>query len=385
MTLAVWVAVGAAAGACAGEGSAGPAYVVHDSAGVRIVEAGSPGALEPWRRPGPEPLFRTGWEATDPQWGDLASGALLSNGRAAVADRASAEIAWLGADGQVERVAGGPGGGPGELGPVFGVLVVGHDTVVVQELFGGRTTLFHEGALVRTLGAQGPFPSREAVAVDAEGMLLLAGMPDSFVPDFPDPWLQLPLYRLDLETGAPETVAHVDFAQNRDLVGYNPFAAAGHSTAWVHGFVFGRGNEPQLTWMDLQGQVTQRFRWEADDVPFTEAAWRAYEEGLRMNWAGSPDALDDFLERQRAEARGPLPVFSRLHSDSEGNVWVAAYEPGDHRQASRYMVVSSEGEWLGTVDVPRGLQLLDIGRDLLLGVERDPLGVEAVVVYRLER
>jgi hypothetical protein len=379
------LSAGIIAAGCSGEQAAGPGYVVQDSSGVRVVESDAPAPHTSWRLVGSEPVFRTGWRAADPQWGSVVAGSLLPDGRAAVADRLAAEVAWLGADGTVELVAGGPGEGPGELGPIFGLAVLGHDTVVVQEMFGGRTTLFHAGSLVRTLAPQALFPSRQAVGVDAEGKLLLAGMPDSFSPNFPEPWLQLPLYRQDLATGAVEMVARADFLQNGEITAGNPFSAAGHATAWAHGFVTGRGNEAQLTWLDLDGRVTQLFRWPAQEVAFSDSDWPAYEAGVRMRWGGPTESLDEMLASQRAAARGPYPLFARLLTDPDGNVWIAGYNPGDVRHATRYQVVSSEGEWLGTVEVPPGLEILDIDREYLLGVERDSLGVEAVALYRLDR
>jgi hypothetical protein len=41
------------------------------------------------------------------------------------------------------------------------------------------------------------------------------------------------------------------------------------------------------------------------------------------------------------------------------------------------------GEFLATVTVPRGLNVLSIGSDMLVGTETDSLGVERVVGYEI--
>jgi len=47
-------------------------------------------------------------------------------------------------------------------------------------------------------------------------------------------------------------------------------------------------------------------------------------------------------------------------------------------------VFGPDGRWLGDVAAP-ALQALEIGEDHLVGLHRDPLGVESVRVHRLVR
>ena len=48
-----------------------------------------------------------------------------------------------------------------------------------------------------------------------------------------------------------------------------------------------------------------------------------------------------------------------------------------------YTVVAHDGEWLGIVDAPLGLQTLDVAHAHVLGVQKDETRRESVVVYEL--
>jgi hypothetical protein len=48
-------------------------------------------------------------------------------------------------------------------------------------------------------------------------------------------------------------------------------------------------------------------------------------------------------------------------------------------------VFSDEGVLLGTVAIPPDLSIMEIGQDYVLGVWRDPLDVEFVHLYSLQR
>ena len=46
-------------------------------------------------------------------------------------------------------------------------------------------------------------------------------------------------------------------------------------------------------------------------------------------------------------------------------------------------MIARDGEWLGMVDAPTGLRILDVGWGRVLGVVTDEMGVESVAVYEL--
>ena len=72
-----------------------------------------------------------------------------------------------------------------------------------------------------------------------------------------------------------------------------------------------------------------------------------------------------------------IPVFSRLLVDDVGWLWAELYR-FDVRQPLRWLVFGPNGEGLGSVDMPPGLQVWQIGPDFVLGVWEDENEVEYV-------
>ena len=71
--------------------------------------------------------------------------------------------------------------------------------------------------------------------------------------------------------------------------------------------------------------------------------------------------FDDFPLPERA------PAFGTIHVDASGRVWLAEYEAVRYTE-SVWMVFSPDGQLLGRVEVPTGLEIHEIGSDYLLGV-----------------
>ena len=114
--------------------------------------------------------------------------------------------------------------------------------------------------------------------------------------------------------------------------------------------------------------------------------WTVYEEAYRAANARRPE-LPITAELQRLRANAPeLPPFQLLFGDPDGNVWIGAYGMDlNHRAPPRFEVVTSQGVWLGGVDVPPGLQILAIGHDYVLGMYRNDVRSFEVAMYRIER
>ena len=73
-----------------------------------------------------------------------------------------------------------------------------------------------------------------------------------------------------------------------------------------------------------------------------------------------------------------------LHGDDEGWVWLAHFDPAGNRAGvPGYTVIGPGGEWLGVLESPKSFRLLDVAGGRVLGVFKDDLDVEHVVVYEL--
>lgn len=77
-----------------------------------------------------------------------------------------------------------------------------------------------------------------------------------------------------------------------------------------------------------------------------------------------------------------MPAYSAIEPDTEGNLWVADYRAGPD-DPFRWTVFDIEGRLLGSLDMPAGLTVHEIGADYVLGVTRNEMDVEQVVLHRL--
>ena len=87
---------------------------------------------------------------------------------------------------------------------------------------------------------------------------------------------------------------------------------------------------------------------------------------------------------QTMEYPETMPAYTAMQIDDTGHLWLRVFSPpGLNRE--RWEVFSPDGTWLGTVAVPLGTAVTQIGSDFLLGIYRDELGTEVVRLHRLVR
>lgn len=79
-----------------------------------------------------------------------------------------------------------------------------------------------------------------------------------------------------------------------------------------------------------------------------------------------------------------FPAYASLKTDPDGNLWVQDYvRPGEERVLWR--VFDSTGVYLGTLELPRGFTVFQVGRDFVLGAWVDALGTSYVHQYALRK
>lgn len=370
---------------------AGVSVQMEDSAGVRIVGyAGTPVVGAPFRFPA-QPRYRHGANPGDYTFQGIHPGALLPDGSAVISDVFNGELVVLSPDGASHEVLAGPGEGPGEVGYVGAVYAPGQERVVAADRNLGRVTVFAGGSVERTVDIRSAH-GLGVLGIGSSGQLLMAT--SSFRSGFQEPWLTGHMAQFDRETGALDTVAAYDF-QSRPPPGqrWDPIGAFGTVAVVAGQFVYTRSDRPEVAWRSPDGTVTQIVRWQAEAAPLTEELLAGIEAGLHAsNRMANPGAADAAIDRMteenmavyRARIGGPMPLFGRPFGDLEGRVWLPSWRPGAAREGpSRYTVISADGAWLGTVDAPPGLRILDVAHGLVLGVERDETDVESVVVYEM--
>ena len=204
------------------------------------------------------------------------------------------------------------------------------------------------------------------------------------------------MVRFDLDTGVADTVATYDWVPFRppDGTPENPFSHFGIVKATGGEFLYGRTDTPELVWHRPDGSIRQIVRWEPDLVYPTEEHWDIFAADLRETapeynpHARTEEAIEELITSMlagyRLEPDEPLPLFMVPIADDAGRVWLGRFTVASDRGAApSYTVLSPEGHWLGSVDVPDGLRVLDVAGGRVLGVVKDEVDVESVVVYEL--
>jgi hypothetical protein len=84
---------------------------------------------------------------------------------------------------------------------------------------------------------------------------------------------------------------------------------------------------------------------------------------------------------------GEMPTFDQQVIDETGHTWLREDAGPERRDVvpQRWQVLAPDGAWLGSVVTPPGLAVWQVTRDHLVGVRRDPNGIEEVRVHRLRR
>ena len=376
--------------ACTGDTTPIADAMIEDSAGVRIVQhTGAPDAEPPFAF-APEPAYRHGNDPADYTFARIWRGILLGDGSAAIFDAGTSEVMRLNPDGTFHSVLAPGGEGPGEVSRlVTSMFGVGQDSIVVMDLGQSRSTLFVNGTHAHTASI---LDLRRATSlwpkgVDAAGRFLVAT--SSFQPGFEGEWLFGHMARYDPETGAVDTVASYHFAPGES----NPVPGTGRVFVSGGQFVYVRTDIPEVVWHLGDGTVRQIARWQLEPRYLTEEDLEAIEPILRdrirfANRGASDEEVEnmtrDGMARYEADLSNPVEHFKSPFADAEGRVWLPTSMPGVPGEGiSPYTVISADGEWLGMVDAPAGLRILDVGWGRVLGVVTDEMGVESVVVYEL--
>lgn len=405
---AVWMlSVLAVGAACAGAGddgatdTAAAASQSRDSAGVTIVESSRPAWAEGegWRVD-EEPRLTIGGAAADPdqQLWRVRGAVTLSSGDIVIANAGTNELRWYDASGRLLQRAGGAGGGPGEFQMMSAFLTAGGDSVAVGDIQQGRISLFDpEGAFVRSrpltdglmltpvtrfddgafllmtwgfaVGGEGPtrtdWVSRQVARLEPGG---------AFAPLDSVPWLEV--------TVAPRTGADgtARISRNARMFG-RTITLVGHGEGWIQA----DNGVPDLRFHTPTGDLYRIVRWTADSRAVTDEDVDRYLEDRLSVYE---DLARRRQERESIEAHPDppetMPAFGTVvRVDPDGNVWVSDYRLAYEDGPDRFTVFDAEGVWLGTVTMPDGLRVLEIGADHVLGLVTDELEIETVVMHGL--
>jgi len=355
------------------------------------------------------------------QFVDIADAARRSDGSVVVVDQGARAVRLFDPHGRFQRTLGAAGAGPGEFTDPVSVLVTVGDTVVVWDRALLRVTRFNprgDLAAVRTLD-WGKLANRLGVEMASKGGEAGAKGPDGPSALFPGPMEPLGdggfLVRLVEKSGAtprsgryrPRSgtlrvsgdLSVLDtlmlFGDAEQVVvdapwGRFPVAPPGaRTTLLTHSgtslrICIGTQEELEISCFGADRGRTA-LRWDAEPLPFTGddlSAWR--EETMRLLAPKlSPDQILEILDQ--VPVPQSRPPFSRILLDPDGDLW-AELGPtrGGSGEANDFMVFGPDGILLGLVALPP-IRVLDIGRDHVLGIHEDELGIQYIHVHDLQK
>lgn len=391
------------AAACTGASqSASEGPLVRDSAGVRIVENGVATWTTPWHVAA-DPTISIGSVAgdSDRELFQVTGALRLADGRIVIANGGTYELRFYDASGGYAGSVGERGSGPGEFLSLEWISRFGPDSLVALDIRNQRVSYFDDrgrfGHVVRLQStAEIPFP--RALGFFADGSLLatralfvLGASPPTRVERAVQ---QLFRYTADGQTvetlGSFPGTERVIVETGRTTPADQPEALRlarrfGRATAYAAAamrFYVADNDTYEIDVYGIDGRLTHIIRRQHQPVPVTDADERALEDSVLANET-DPIMLRAWANRPPSPASFPA-YAPDIHIDPELNLWVREYgRPGDRHWT--YAVFAEDGVLLGTVTLPPGLAILDIGTDYILGFRRDEFDVEYVELYELRK
>jgi hypothetical protein len=370
------------------------AFHVRDSAGISISESTRPAWQDGAWKVTEESILLIG-SAESEELIRPRDAVRLDDGRLVVTDEGSRQVKFFAPDGRLVHVLGRQGRGPGEFGTLWTVRPFRRDSLMVFDYNQERVSILDlQGNFGRSFAvAFGPNYWAQGVLLDS--MIFLASPGEGrrqnditgiywdstwFVmyrgPDLPvDTIGRYPLGEQPGMGRGRRRAYHfghrLQFALARDRIymGWSQAYEIGEYTADGKLLrLIRRAYQPQPVTDEVKAQFRQDY----------EALVRA-EEGDRV----TPEQMTRYLAFvDDADYPVSLPAYSALRVDPDGNLWAEDYRIYTQSE-SRWTVFDPAGRWLGTVQMPNALQVLEIGRDYVLGLRKDAMGVERVSLHAL--
>jgi hypothetical protein len=329
----------------------------------------------------------------------------LSDGRIVIAN-AGVELRFYDAQGRHQRTVGRKGRGPGEFQRIDHLLRTAGDTLMVWDAGLGPVSIFApSGDLVRTrridpdlvMRTIGYTRATEALTPLPDGSFILhvqqradpheVGVPEGVIVRSPIGMFKFApdLSRVDSlgwwDGGLPQMYLKIG-----GQAVYKTVPVTTHIRLGVGGdplrIVVGNGDPYELRVFTLDGRLERVIRnlIPATPIPSEELDRIAqqHDDYCRQQAGGTfaSHCADMRRVRDAMPRQTHYPPFNGFTVDSEGSLWVRA--PGRGID-----IFDPSGAWLGTRSVP-GL-ILDIGRDYVLTIASDSLGVQRVKLYDVQR
>lgn len=387
------------AGCAAGDASVGFERV--DSAGVWIARSSAPA----WEERGgftvdPAPIVEIGVAEGEEayQLFRVFSAVRMPDGRILVGNAGSQEVRVYDEAGRHIQSVGRVGAGPAEFGEFSSLRIcLTPDGFLVEDGANDRANVFGSDLSFRTILKPEALPGTRPPSVIGcfkDGSLLtwtpagtgaLQGADGEILRSTSHYHRQLGDGSYDVRLAEvptqPRVVNQVGQVTNYPFIPLTaaPVVAPGTARLYV-----GADDGGSIDVRALDGTLAGRIEWPARGRHARTEIWDRFVS----------EALADMDEDRRPqyarlyEREMPVPdstpAYRALLEDARGHLWVERYRlPWE--TARVWEVFEPDGRWLGSVEMPAGLTVFQIGDDFVLGRHLDELGIERVRVHPLAR
>jgi hypothetical protein len=387
---------------CSGSESGGPAALVVDSAGLRLVSYDLTEVDAPVFRSVGEPDLEIGLVDGEPEYAfsGVVDVALLDDGRIVVSDAVSKEIRIFDAQGRYQRSIGQEGEGPGEFVTAPSIVGLSIDTLFAYDAGSGRVSSFTaEGRFLSTVSVSSGTGNRiPELTRKSDGSYLAQSRwvaPDQAAV-LHDVRLELDSVVVEHMTASGNVIDTMKVMADRNrarmvqdggggrlsvMQAQAPYTPRAFLRTVGPRVVIGRSDSFELELAPGDGLPTL-LRVFGVDHPATAAEIRSRQEA-RVREAMGERPLDPRTRRLTLDCLPErLPAFAAVSLSATGDIWVALTE-FDASEGYDWLVFSPAGELRGVVHTPPTMRLMVVRPTFIIGVVTDELDVPYVRRYPL--
>lgn len=321
----------------------------------------------------------------------------LQNDKIIVSNSGTHQLRVFNSEGDHIKSFGRKGKGPGEFGEWSSMRIyrIGPDSIAVNDSNNERINIFDTAGNYKNSlrvepidGAGNPtimdiFSNNDWLVWSTVGDATLQGRPGSLIQK------EYGFYRLKSQGEyskrmftAPARPRYVN--EGNPSYPYIPLTAETlYITDGNNGILYSPGDKSEIIRYDKSANHRYTFKW---DVPRQKVSeiWNRYKENYLSDIPQNRrSGYVKFLEKDLPLPK-ETPSIEKLIRDHNDNIWIKRFKlPWDNK--SEWDILTSSGDWLGTLSLPSNLTITEIGQDYILGTTKDRKGIQRIVKYGLNR